>query len=286
MHGKVCLVTGATSGIGYETAVGLAERGATVLLAGPDQPQADHALASLQARVPGARAFAYGADLARMVEVRALAARIGEAHEHVDVLVNNAGIYATKRATTPDGYEATLAVNFLAPFLLTSLLWPRLRERAGARIVNVSSVAHIGGRFDFDDPHFERRRYHGFFAYAASKLAILCFTRELAARSPAPAPTSNAVHPGVVGTGLVRGAGLPGRLLGWAMPVLATPRRGASTALHVACSPELGGTTGSYFVRSRPRSPAAAATDRTLAARLWDLGVELTGAGWDLPDAR
>jgi len=284
MRGRICLVTGATSGIGFETAVGLAERGATVLLAGPDRIEAERALASLRERVLGADAFAYGADLARMTEVRDLAARIGERHEGLDVLVNNAGIYATRRTTTSEGYESTLAVNFLAPFLLTSLLWRRMHARPDARIVNVSSVAHIGARFDLDDPHFERRRYHGFFAYAASKLAILCFTRELAARCRPTAPTSNAVHPGVVGTTLVRNAGLAGRMLGWATPVLGTPRRAAATALHVACAPELKGASGGYFVRSRPRSPAAKATDRTLAARIWDLAVELTGARWDHPE--
>jgi NAD(P)-dependent dehydrogenase (short-subunit alcohol dehydrogenase family) len=282
MRGRIALVTGATSGIGYETAVGLAERGATVLLAGPDHAQAERALASLRTRVPAATAFAYGGDLSRMAEVRALASRVAADHEQIDVLVNNAGVYAPKRTLTDDGYESTLAINFLAPFLLTSLLWPQLRARTDSRIVNVASVAHIGGRIDLGDPHFERRRYHGFFAYAASKLAILSFTRELAARCPTP-PTSNAVHPGVVPTALVRGAGLSGRLMGWVAPVFATPQRAATTALHVACAPELAGTTGGYFARSRPRAPSAAATDRTLAARIWDLAVGLTDARWELP---
>jgi NAD(P)-dependent dehydrogenase (short-subunit alcohol dehydrogenase family) len=283
MRGRICLVTGATSGIGFETAAGLAARGATVLVAGPDQAQAERALGLLRARVQDASAFAFGADLSRMAEVRALAGRVGDAHGHVDVLVNNAGIYSPRRSTTADGYEATLAVNFLAPFLLTSLLWPRLRERGDARIVNISSVAHVGARFDFDDPHFERRRYHGYFAYAASKLAILSFTRELAARSPSPGPTSNAVHPGVVATSLVRNVGWLGHMLAWVSPVLgSSAHKAAATALHVACAPDLVGETGGYFVRSRPRAPASAATDPALATRLWALAESLTDARWDL----
>lgn len=286
MRGRICLVTGATAGIGFETAVGLAAGGATVLVAGPDQAQADHALTLLRARVQDASAFAYGADLSRMAEVRVLARRVGDAHGHVDVLVNNAGIFATRRTTTADGYEATLAVNFLAPFLLTSLLWPRLRGRSDARIVNVTSVAHIGARFDFDDPHCERRRYHGYFAYAASKLAILSFTRELAARCPPPGPTSNAVHPGVVATTLVRNIGWLGHVLGWVSPVLgSSAHKAAKTALHVACAADLVGETGGYFVRSRPRAPASAATDRALAGRLWELAESLTDARWDLRPA-
>jgi retinol dehydrogenase 12 len=280
MRDRTCLITGATSGIGFETAVDLASRGAVVLMAGPDLEQAEHARAQLRERVPGAQVRAYGADLSRMAEVRRLAERVDAEHDRVHVLINNAGIYAARRRTTVDGYEATLAVNFLAPFLLTSLLHPRLQASEDARIVNVSSVAHAGARIDCDDPHFERRRYHGFFAYAASKLALLSVTRLLARRYPTPGPTINALHPGVVGTSLVRSAGLPGRLLGWAMPLLRTPARGARTSIHLAIAPELVGTTGEYFVDAKPRRPSAAARDEVLAERIFDLAIELTSAPW------
>ncbi len=281
MNGKTCLVTGATSGIGFATAVGLAERGATVLVAGPDLAQAEAAAKAVHARAPAARVHAYGADFSSMNEVRDLAARVLDDHDRLDVLVNNAGVYANRRTITPDGHELTLAVNFLAPFLLTSLLHPRLSERQGARIVNVSSVAHVAARFDFDDPFFTRRRYLGFVAYAASKLAILSFTRELARRRPPPGPTSNALHPGIVGTSLVRKAGLAGALFGWATPFLRSPEKAARTPLHLACAPDLASTTGEYFVDARPTTPAARATDEDLAHRLWTLASELTQTQWD-----
>lgn len=281
MDGKICLVTGATSGIGFASAVGLVQRGATVLVAGPDLPQAEAAAKAVAARASAARVHPYGADFSSMDQVRDLAARVLDEHERLDVIVNNAGLYANRRTITPDGHELTLAVNFLAPFLLTSLLYPRLGERAGARIVNVSSVAHMAARFDFEDPHFERRRYHGFFAYAASKLAILCFTRELARRRPPPGPTSNAFHPGITGTALVRSAGLTGRLLGWATPILRSPEKAARTALHLACAPHLSTTSGEYFVDARSVAPAARATAPELCERLWSFASRLTGSAWD-----
>lgn len=280
MRDRTCLITGATSGIGFETAVDLAGRGAVVLMAGPDTEQAEHARIRLRERVPGAKALAYGADLSRMDEVRRLAERVDAEHDRVHVLINNAGIYAARRQTTADGYEATLAVNFLAPFLLTSLLHSRLQSSEDARIVNVSSIAHAGAKIDFDDPHFERRRYHGYFAYGASKLALLSVTRLLARRYPPPGPTINALHPGVVGTPLVRTAGIPGRMLGWAMPLLRTPKRGARTSIHLATAPELVGTTGEYFVDRKPRRPSATARDDALAERIFDLALELTSAPW------
>ncbi len=281
MEGKTCLVTGATSGIGFATARGLAERGATVLVAGPDLDQARAAAEAIRARAPTARVVPYGADFASLGQVRDLAARILDAHDRLDVLVNNAGVYANRRTITTDGHELTLAVNFLAPFLLTSLLYPRLGQHSAARIVNVSSVAHLAARFDFDDPHFSRRRYHGFFAYAASKLAILSFTRELARRRPPPGPTSNALHPGVVGTPMVRKAGIAGALLGWATPLLRKPEKAARTPLHLACAPGLATTSGEYFVDARPVAPSARATDVELAQRLWSFACELTGAHWE-----
>ena len=280
MSGRVCLVTGATSGIGLETAVQLARRGATVLMAGPDEPQAHRALEQLRQRVPGATGRAYGADLSHMDEVRGLARQVSSEHERLHVLVNNAGIFANDHRLTDDGYESTLAVNFLAPFLLTALLRPVLSSSEDGRVVNVSSIAHVGASIDLHDPHFERRRYHGYFAYAASKLALLCVTRALARRHPPPAPSINALHPGVVGTPLVARAGLPGRLLGWARPLLRSPARGAETSVHLACAPELKGISGGYFVDTRQRTPSAAARDDALAEQLLALAVELTDAPW------
>lgn len=277
MRGRVCLVTGATSGIGLETAVGLAERGATVLMAGIDAEACDRAIAHVHERVPRAHLRPLPADLSRLSEVRRLAAAVREPHPRLHVLVNNAGVYCSRHALTEDGIERTFAVNYVAPFVLTTSLLPSLLATRGARVVNVSSVAHAQGRLDFDDLSFQRRRYHGFFAYAASKLAILLFTRALASRHAPSVLACNAVHPGVVGTSLVRSAGLPGKLLGWATFLLRSPARGARTSVHLATSPDVVGVSGEYYVDRAPARPAARASDPALAERLWDETLALLG---------
>ena len=278
MHGRVCLVTGATSGIGLHTALGLAERGATVLMAGLDAAECERGVQHVRALVPAADLHALPADLSRLSEVRRVAAQIQAAHPRLHVLVNNAGVFCNHHALTEDGIERTLAVNYVAPFLLTKMLLPSLLASGGARVVNVSSVAHAQGRLAFEEGWFARRHAHPFFAYAASKLAILLFTRALARRHAPQVLTSNAVHPGIVGTGLVRSAGLPGKLLGWATFLLRSPARGAQTSIRVASSADLAHITGAYFVGGRPARTAARAADPDLAERLWEETLALLAA--------
>lgn len=269
MNGRVCLVTGATSGIGLHTAKALAERGARVLMAGIDAVECERALDEVRREVPAADVHPFAADLARLSEVRRLAAEVRALHPRLHVLVNNAGVYPSRHALTEDGIERTLAVNYVAPFVLTTSLLPSLLAAGGARVVNVSSLAHAQGRLSFRADWYCRRPAHPFFAYATSKLAILLFTRALARRHPAHVLTSNAVHPGVVGTALVRSAGLPGRLLGWATFLLRTPARGATASIHAATSAELEGVTGEYFADTRPARASSRAADPELAQRLW-----------------
>lgn len=278
MKGRVCLVTGATSGIGLHTAAALAERGACVLMAGIDAGECERALAHVRTEVPGADLHALPADLSRISEVRRLAAEVRELHPQLHVLVNNAGVYASRHSLTEDGIERMLAVNYVAPFVLTTSLLPSLLASGGARVVNVSSVAHAQGRLAFEPEWFGRRPRHPFFGYARSKLAVLLFTKALARRHGAHALTSNAVHPGVVGTALVGSAGLPGRLLGWAKFLLRTPARGARTSIHLAASPEVEGITGEYFVDARPARVSSRAADPELAERLWAETVALVDA--------
>jgi len=278
LDGRTFVVTGATSGIGQETALGLARRGARVLLVGRDPARAEAARRDVVARSGAApeRVEVLLADFARLGDVRALAGQILARADALHGLVNNAGVVNLRRVVTPDGHEATFAVNHLAPFLLTCLLVPRLRDSAPARIVTVSSDAHRFGRLDWDDLMSERR--YGFPAmvsamrvYGASKLANLLFNAELARRLEGSGVTANAVHPGGVATRLgVSNNGPVGSVVGRLVrPLLKTPAQGAETSLHVAADPGLEGRSGRYFADRRERQPSAAARDRDAAARLW-----------------
>jgi NAD(P)-dependent dehydrogenase (short-subunit alcohol dehydrogenase family) len=287
MHGsvmdgesKVCMVTGATSGLGLATARQLAALGATVIVVGRD--------AAKCAAVEASISNGFGAvdwlvaDFADRDAVRRLAAEAEDRHSRIDVLVNNAGATFPKRRVTPEGVELTLAVNHLAPFLLTTLLLHRLRESAPARIVNVSSVAHESARLDFDDPAMERG-YRPFAAYGRSKLANLWFTYELARRLEGSGVTVNAVHPGLVRTALGDHSGAL-RRAGWRLlhvayrKVSLSPEEGAAAITHLATAPELAGVTGRYFVGHRPAESSPASRDPAAAARLWALSEELTCA--------
>lgn len=243
------LVTGSTDGIGKETARLLVERGADVVVHGRTLEKAERA----RAEVGAARALA--ADLASLDEVRALAGNF--AGGGLDVLVNNAGVYAKKRTLTADGRELTMAVNHDAPFLLTHLLLPALARSADPRVVNVSSIAHARGHIDVDDIDMARG-WDGYGAYAASKLANVLFSVELARR--APNLRVNALHPGVVSTKLLKA--------GFSMHGPDSLTDGARTSVHLA----LAGVraTGKYFANEREAQPARAAADRELCARFYD----------------
>ena len=274
------MVTGATSGLGLATARQLAQLGGTVIVVGRDAGRCAAASASISSGMaPGAVDWLV-ADFADLEAVRRLAEEAHERHARIDVLVNNAGATYPKRYLTPDGVELTLAVNHLAPFLLTTQLLDRLRESTPARIVNVASVAHEGARFDFDDLAMERG-YRPFAAYGRSKLANLWFTYELARRLDGSGVTVNAVHPGLVRTALGNHSG-PLRRAGWRLlhvayrKVSLSPDEGAAAITHLATAPELEGVTGRYFVDGRPAESSPASRDPAAAARLWALSEELT----------
>lgn len=273
---KVCIVTGATSGLGLATARQLAARGAGVIVVGRDAAKC----AAVAASISGGAVDWLVADFADQGAVRRLAADVEARHPRIDVLVNNAGATYPKRRLTPQGIELTLAVNHLASFLLTTLLLDRLRESAPARIVNVTSVAHENARFDFDDPTMEQG-YRPFAAYSRSKLANLWFTYELARRLDGSGVTANAVHPGLVRTAIGNHSG-PLRRAGWQLlhvayrKVSLTPEQGAAVITHLAIDPELEGVTGRYFAEGHATESSAASRDPAAAARLWALSEELT----------
>lgn len=267
LSGRVVVLTGASRGIGRAAAAGLARLGARVVAV--CRREAD-GLALVQAATgaPGTIEVAL-ADLARPVEVRRLAAALLARHPVVHVLVNNAGVITRERQETEDGLERQFAVNHLAPFVLTNALLPAL-HRGGGRVVTVSSEAHRRGRIDFDDLQLARG-YRSGLAYANTKLMNLLFTAELARRLHGTAVTANALHPGVVHTGLLDDllAPLPRLVRGMVTRFTVSPAQGADTILHLAAAPEVGDVSGRYFVRGRERAPHPSALDGAAARRLW-----------------
>jgi retinol dehydrogenase-12 len=275
MDGRVCVVTGATSGIGKATAAALARLGAQVVLVARDRGRGEATAAEVAAAGASPPRLEI-ADLASMAQVRALAGRLG-ALDRIDVLVNNAGLMAGQRRVTADGFDEVFAVNHLAPFLLTRLLLGQLTAAAPARVITVTSGAHAGARLDLDDPQLERG-WDSWRAYANSKLANILFTRELARRLEGTGVTANCAHPGVVRTRFGREARLPMRAaVTLGRPFMLSPRRGADTIVYLATSPEVAGASGGYYVKRQRREPSAAARDDAAARRLWQLSEELTG---------
>ncbi len=277
MAGRTILVTGATSGIGKATALGLSAMGARVAITGRDLARTDAAAREIRA-AHGGEVLTFVADLSSQCEVRRLADEVQLALPRIDVLVNNVGGYWHTRRVTVDGLEHTFAVNHLAPFLLTTLLLDRLGQSAPARVVTVASQAHVQGRIDFEDLQGERS-YSGSRAYDQSKLANILFTYELARRLGDAGVTANALHPGVVNTSF--GAADPAGVQRWLVPILRpfmkSPARGAATSIHLAIAPELEGVTGRYFANAKAKRSSPRSYDEADAARLWQLSTRLVG---------
>ena len=277
MHGKVCLVTGANSGIGRVTALGLAERGAAVVLVCRNEEHGAPVLDEIERRVGRGTATLLTADLSSQRQVREAAAAFLERFDRLDVLINNAGVAGRgTRLVSEDGLETTFAVNHLAPFLLTTLLLDRLKASAPARVITVSSAAHRFYALNFDDLQAERR-YSAFGAYARSKLANVLFTHELSGRLEGTGVTANCLHPGVVATGIFRYQPRWVRLV-FSNPLVLTPEKGADTLLWLATAPDVAEVSGRYFVRRKLVRPSRAARDSATAQRLWEASEALTAA--------
>jgi NAD(P)-dependent dehydrogenase (short-subunit alcohol dehydrogenase family) len=288
MTGRVVLITGANSGIGKAAAIELARMGATVVMAARNEVRGAAALAEVRRRsgAPDSRVSLLGLDLARFRSIRACARQFLDAHDRLDVLVNNAGGIIGDRRVTEDGFEMTFGVNHLGGFALTQLLIERIEKSAPARIINVSSIAHrLAGGMSWSDLQHELG-YNGTVAYNESKLANVLFTRELARRLDGTGVTANCLHPGAVRSGFGGGDDMSGlaRFMVMAVrPFEISPHRGAQPIIRLASSPDYADTTGGYFVggyltRCSPHRPAAAARDAQAARRLWDVSEELVAS--------
>jgi NAD(P)-dependent dehydrogenase (short-subunit alcohol dehydrogenase family) len=284
----VCVVTGATRGIGRATAISLAKLGAQVVVVGRDSARLDDVRREAD-RAGNADLYCTRADFASLASVRRAASEIANRWPAIHVLVNNAGINAGRRQVSADGFELTFAVNQLAPFLLTSLLLPALTAGAPSRIINVTSVfAHIGV-LDVGDIMFERRRYSSTRAYNQSKLATAMFTMELAERLAGSGIAANCVSPGLVATDLMREHWWfrPRWLRSLWSRWLLSPEGAAKRVVRVATSKELDGATGKCFAATlRPVFLPRRARDAAVRGALWDLSESLTNAEPSSPASR
>ena len=278
MKNKICMVTGATSGIGEETARALAQMGATVIVVGRDPERGAAALERIRSASGSAAVELMLADLSSQQGIRQLAQQLKNKYQRLHVLINNAGALFTKRQQSVDGIEMTFSLNHLNYFLLTNLLLDTLKASAPARIVNVSALAHqFPRRVNFDDLQGQRK-YSGWGAYGQSKLCNLLFTYQLARRLDGLGVTANALHPGVVATNFgMSGGGLMPLLNRLMSVAMLHPEQGAQTSLYLATSPEVEGVSGKYFVNRKAVRSSKASYDQSATDRLWQVSAAMTG---------
>jgi retinol dehydrogenase-14 len=268
MKGRTVLVTGGTDGIGKHTALTLALMGASVIIHGRDPARTAIAAAEIRAKTNSGAVETTVADFSSLAQVRECAADIKRRFPELHVLIHNAGVFMNERMVTVDGLEATLAINHVAPFLLTHLLLDLLRKSAPARVISVSSIAHTRAKLDFGNLQWERG-FEGYGAYALSKLANVLFTVELARRLKGTGVTANCLHPGVIATKLLQ--------TGFGNVKASPVEKGAETSIYLASSPDLEEVTGRYFVHSQEAHASPAAEDAILCRTFWKTSEQLAG---------
>jgi len=279
MSGRVCIITGASSGIGLETARSLAGAGARLGLICRSRDRGDEAVRRIRQETGNQEVALHLADLRSQAQVRRAAAEILQRYPRIHVLLNNAGLIAPGRSLTEDGVETVFAVNYLSHFLLTRLLLERLKASAPARVILVVSTAFMMGNLRFDDLGAGKGPYRSMRAYADAKLAGVYFTRELARRLEGTGVTANCLHPGIVATRFGRELTLAQKLMALPMlPFLRGPRRGARTSIHLATSPEVEGVSGRFFSNCRARKLPRKARNLEKEQELWRRSEAMLGA--------
>ncbi len=277
MKNKTILITGASQGIGYESALALAQMGAKIIMLGRDEARTKAAMEQIVAKTNNENISYLLADLSSLEQVRELAAKFKRDYQKLDVLLNNAGAMSAKRKLSADGYEITWALNHLSYFLLTHELLDILKEsgRRGkkSRIINVASMAHKRAIIDFDDIEGERH-YAKWKAYGQSKLANIMFTYALARRLKQSNVTANCLHPGVVGTGFINHIGKMEKALSPIIKLfLISPARGAKTNIYLASSSEVEDVSGAYFANCKAIKSSDYSYNEEIQERLWDLSM-------------
>jgi len=279
MQGKTVLITGADGGIGSETTKALARKGTTIIMACIDLNDAKPVYEAIKQESGNEKIEMMQVDLASLSSIREFARQFSQKYQQLNVLINNAGVFCWKREETQEGFEKTMGVNYLGPFLLTNLLLPILKQTPGARILNVSSNAYFQGKIDLNDLHL-RKKYMGFKAYSSSKLAIVLFTQELAERLKDTDITVNVLHPGHAPTNIWNM--WPGKwyqaLLFKILKMLMNPIvDAAQTSIYLASSDEVKGVSGKYFDKKKPKDVSPKCRDMQLQKGLWQLSEKLTG---------
>ena len=282
MKDKIVLITGANSGIGKETTGALAKKDATIVMACRNLEKAESVCEMIKAESGNTNIEVLKLDLSSFNSIRNFAQEFSARYHQLNVLINNAGIFCMKREETEEGFEKTIAINYLGPFLLNYELLPILEKTSEARIINLSSDAHFSGDLDLNDLHFKRRKYSGFKAYASSRLATVFFTQELVERVKEKDIMVNSLHPGHVDTNMWDLWGAQRRwyhsLLNGLMKLfLISAEEGAKTSIYLASSCEVKGITGKYFAKKRIKAASKKCSDIKLQKELWQLSKRLTG---------
>jgi len=274
MKGKICIVTGANSGIGKATAMGLAKLDATVVMLCRSKERGEEAQKEIIELTGNSNVDLMLCDLSSQKEIRSFVSEFKGKYQDLHVLINNAGIMTGKRNQCVDGYEMNFAVNHLAPFLLTNLLLDVLKKSAPSRIINVGSAAHRMAKIDFDDLQCEHKKPRFMKLYGSSKLALTLVSYELSRRLEGSNVTVNVVHPGLINTNL--GRDQSSFSSGFARRFFKTPEVGAETSVYLASSPEVEGITGKYYVNKQQKSSSKQSYNKEYAIKLWEISEEMT----------
>jgi NAD(P)-dependent dehydrogenase (short-subunit alcohol dehydrogenase family) len=273
MNGKICMITGANSGIGKATTLGLAEMDATVVMVCRNQKWGEDAKNDILEKTGNQSIDLLIADLSSQKTIRQLVVEFKRKYKQLHVLINNAGVLLQNRSVTEDdGIETTFAVNYLAPFLLTHILLDTIKASAPARIINVSSATHTWSHLNLDDLQNENR-YEAWTAYSQSKLALMLFTYELAKRLKNTNVTVNCLHPGVIDTNIGSIAHVEHPISSKSFNKL---RRGAETSIYLATSPDVENVTGKYFIRKKIAKSSTESYEEVIAQKLWQVSEKLT----------